>query len=66
MPDLNKVIVLQSGNMVFGMLADAILGVRRIALAEIQPALPTLTGIREKYLKGMTPGAPWCSMRRSS
>ncbi|MEK7437339.1 MAG: chemotaxis protein CheW [Pseudomonadota bacterium] len=55
LPDLNKVIVLESGNMVFGMLADAILGVRRIALAEIQPALPTLTGIREKYLKGITP-----------
>ena len=55
LPDLNKVIVLESGNMVFGILADAILGVRRIALAEIQPSLPTLTGIREKYLRGITP-----------
>jgi purine-binding chemotaxis protein CheW len=55
LPDLNKVIVLESGNMVFGILADAILGVRRIPLAEIQPSLPTLTGIREKYLKGITP-----------
>lgn len=55
LPDLNKVIVLESGSMVFGILADAILGVRRIALAEIQPSLPTLTGIREKYLKGITP-----------
>ncbi|HUX25270.1 MAG TPA: chemotaxis protein CheW [Burkholderiales bacterium] len=55
LPDLNKVIVLESANMVFGMLADVILGVRRIALAEIQPSLPTLTGIREKYLKGITP-----------
>jgi purine-binding chemotaxis protein CheW len=54
LPDLNKVIVLESGNMMFGMLADAILGVRRITLAEIQPSLPTLTGIREKYLKGIT------------
>jgi len=53
--DLNKVIVLESGNMVFGILADVILGVRRIPLAEIQPSLPTLTGIREKYLKGITP-----------
>jgi len=41
--------------MMFGILADAILGVRRIALAGIQPSLPTLTGIREKYLKGITP-----------
>ncbi len=54
LPDLNKVIVIESGNMVFGILADVILGVRRIALAQIQPALPTLTGIREKYLQGIT------------
>lgn len=54
LPDLNKVIVLESGNMVFGILADVILGVRRIPLVDIQPSLPTLTGIREKYLKGIT------------
>ena len=55
LPDLNKVIVLESADMVFGILADAILGVRRLPLADIQPSLPTLTGIREKYLKGITP-----------
>lgn len=54
LPDLNKIIVLESASMVFGILADAIFGVRRIALAEIQPSLPTLTGIRERYLKGIT------------
>lgn len=53
--DLNKVIVLQSEDMLFGILADAVLGVRRIPVAEIQSSLPTLTGIREKYLKGVTP-----------
>jgi purine-binding chemotaxis protein CheW len=53
--DLNKVIVLQSGNMLFGILADAIAGVRRIPLADIQPSLPTLTGIRAEYLRGVTP-----------
>lgn len=53
--DLNKIIVLQSGNMLFGILADAIAGVRRIPLADIQPSLPTLTGIREEYLRGVTP-----------
>lgn len=53
--DLNKVIVLQSGNMLFGILADAIAGVRRIPLTDIQPSLPTLTGVREEYLKGVTP-----------
>ncbi len=55
LPDLNKVIILKSVNMVFGILADLILGVRRIPIAGIQPSLPTLTGIREKYLKGITP-----------
>ena len=53
--DLNKVIVLQSETMLFGILADAITGVRSVPLAEIQPSLPTLTGIREKYLRGVTP-----------
>ncbi len=54
--DLNKVIVLESGAMRFGILADAIVGVHLIARAEIQPSLPTLTGIREEYLLGVTPG----------
>ena len=52
--DLDKVIVLQSGNMLFGILADVIVGARRIALTEIQPSLPTLTGVREDYLRGVT------------
>lgn len=52
--DLNKVIVLQSENMLFGILADVIVGARRIALTEIQPSLPTLTGVREDYLRGVT------------
>ena len=52
--DLNKVIVLQSDDMLFGILADAIVGVRAVPLSEIQPSLPTLKGIREKYLKGVT------------
>ncbi|TAK81896.1 MAG: purine-binding chemotaxis protein CheW [Betaproteobacteria bacterium] len=52
--DLNKVVVLQSATMRFGVLADAVLGVRRVPVAEIQPSLPTLTGIREQYLKGVT------------
>ena len=53
--DLNKIIVLQSGNMLFGILADAIVGVRRIPVADIQTSLPTLIGIREEYLRGVSP-----------
>ncbi len=52
--DLNKVIILQDGGMVFGVLADAVCGVRTIPRAELHPSLPTLTGIREEYLKGVT------------
>jgi purine-binding chemotaxis protein CheW len=53
--DLNKVIILRQGAMVFGILADAVVGVRSIPLDRLQPSLPTLTGIREEYLKGVTP-----------
>lgn len=52
--DLNKVVILSDGIMEFGILADAIVGVRNIPLRGIQPALPTLTGVREDYLRGVT------------
>jgi purine-binding chemotaxis protein CheW len=52
--DLNKVIILHNDVMEFGILADVILGVNNISLSELQPSLPTLTGIREDYLKGVT------------
>jgi purine-binding chemotaxis protein CheW len=52
--DLNKVVIIRNGTMEFGILADVILGMRRVALRDIQPSLPTLTGIREQYLKGVT------------
>lgn len=54
--DLNKVIILAHGGMEFGVLADAILGVRTIAGAELQPPLATSSGIRSEYLKGVTAG----------
>lgn len=52
--DLNKVIILSADGMEFGILADAIAGARTIAVGELQTSLPTLTGIREEYLKGIT------------
>jgi purine-binding chemotaxis protein CheW len=52
--DLNQVILVQGDTMAFGILADAILGVRSIPLESIQPSLPTLTGIRAAHLKGVT------------
>lgn len=53
--DLNKAIVLHAPAMEFAVLADAILGVKTVFFSDLQPALPTLTGIREEYLKGLTP-----------
>lgn len=53
--DLNKIIVLESVSMCFGILADLIVGVHAIPVADIQASLPTLTGIRAQYLKGITP-----------
>jgi len=52
--DLNKVIIVHANHMELGILADAVLGVRPIAMEELRPALPTLTGIRAEYLKGIT------------
>lgn len=51
--DLNKIVVLRAEGMEFGVLADAILGVRSLALAEVQPPPAGFTGIREAYLKGV-------------
>lgn len=52
--DLNKLIVLRNDAMKFGVLADQIIGTRYLPLAAIQAPLPTLTGIRAEYLKGIT------------
>ncbi|MDA8164502.1 MAG: chemotaxis protein CheW [Desulfobacteraceae bacterium] len=51
--DRNRVVVLRGEGMEFGLLADAVLGTRRLLLEELQPGLPTLTGVRGEYLKGI-------------
>jgi purine-binding chemotaxis protein CheW len=52
--DLNRVIVIRKQGMEVGILADNIHGVRRIPRRDLQPSLPTLTGVRAEYLKGIT------------
>ena len=52
--ELNKVIVLRGATMEFGILADAVVGVRTILAKGVQVALTTVTGIRADYLKGVT------------
>jgi purine-binding chemotaxis protein CheW len=51
--NLNKVIIVQHDGMDFGILADAVTGVKTVSPATLQPLLPTLTGIRLEYLKGI-------------
>jgi purine-binding chemotaxis protein CheW len=52
--DLHRVLLIQTPEMTFGILADTVLGVRVIALEAIQSSLPTLAGIRAEYLRGVT------------
>ncbi|MGR3318287.1 MAG: chemotaxis protein CheW [Candidatus Anammoxibacter sp.] len=52
--DINKAIIVHTDDMALGVLADSIIGVRSIPVDNIQESLPTLTGIRKEYLKGLT------------
>jgi purine-binding chemotaxis protein CheW len=52
--DLNKVIILQTPYMELGIVADAIIGMRSVPVRDMAGPLPTLTGIRAEYLKGVT------------
>lgn len=54
LPDLNRVLVISDGRIEFGLLVDAVSGLRRLPVAQLQPALPTMSGVREKYLRGLT------------
>jgi len=52
--DLHMVIIVRVNDFEVGILADIVTGVRSIPVDTIQPSLPTLTGIRAEYLKGVT------------
>lgn len=52
--DLHRVLFLRDSSMEFGILADAINGIRSVDRAGLQPSLPTVTGIEAKYLAGIT------------
>ena len=54
--DASKVIVLSSPTMEIGLLADEIFGIERIPSGSLQGQLPTLSGVRAEYLKGVAPG----------
>ena len=52
--DLHHIILVRGRDLEFGLLADVIVGVRSIPVEGLQSSLPTLTGIRGDYLKGVT------------
>ena len=52
--ELNRVIVLRDSDNELGLLADSIDGVLPLTASDLQEGLPTLTGIRERFLKGIT------------
>lgn len=52
--DLHLILLVETHDLTFGLLADRITGVRSLARDTIQTSLPTLTGIRAEYLLGVT------------
>lgn len=49
-----RIIIVKNENMEFGILADAVIGERKIPLNQIQVNMPSLKGIRSHYVKGVT------------
>lgn len=52
--DLHRVILVRGSDLEFGLLADVIVGVRSVPLADVQPPLPTFTEIASEYVRGLT------------
>lgn len=51
--DLHCIVIVRRGDLELGLLADSIVGVRSVSADSLQASLPTLTGIRSDYLKGL-------------
>jgi purine-binding chemotaxis protein CheW len=52
--DQSKVLILRNDKMEMGILADSVVGERKIPVAEIQTDMPMLRGLREHYVRGVT------------
>lgn len=52
--ELNKVLLVQHGEVQLGVLADAVHGVLQLQVKELQPAPPTLAGVGADYVRGVT------------
>jgi len=54
--DYNRIIILQSETMSFGILADAIIMTRKVNISTINRPPPTVSGMGAAYLIGVLPG----------
>jgi len=54
--DAHMVVIVHAAGLEAGILADAVVGARSVPLEAIQASLPTLTGIRAQYLRGVADG----------
>ncbi|MFH1470003.1 MAG: chemotaxis protein CheW [Pseudomonadota bacterium] len=52
--ELDRVLVVSGAGRELGLLADAVDGLRSVRTAALQEGLPTLTGVRERFLLGVT------------
>jgi purine-binding chemotaxis protein CheW len=52
--DLHRIVVVRNHELELGLLADVVVGVRRMKRASLQPTLPTLSGIGAEYLMGVS------------
>ena len=52
--DLSRAIIIRSDTLQFGILADTVVGTRRVPLDELQSSLSTFAGVRRDYLRGVT------------
>lgn len=52
--DLHQVLIVHTPALELGILADRVVGCRSVPESALQSALPTMTGIRADYLKGVT------------
>jgi purine-binding chemotaxis protein CheW len=55
--DLHRTIIVRGYDLEIGLLADVVFGIRSLPAERLQPSLPTLTGIRADYLKGVADGS---------
>jgi purine-binding chemotaxis protein CheW len=50
-----KIVILQVGQTMVALVAESVHGATEVVVSQLQQSLPTLTGVRARYLQGITP-----------